>query len=158
MYKSARDWAPDVEVLRLDAKEVPGFKNEAGKAAMWEATFASPGKRESRAYSYAIADALPDVHKGVAAALEAPWGGETRDVMPVDLALFNVDSDAAYAAASAAATDWLKKNPDKPLAVMELGDTYKFQAPVWYLMWGNKKSGYVGLVDAASGKVLQKKK
>ena len=35
MYTSARSWATDVVALRLTAEEVPGFKNEDGKAAMW---------------------------------------------------------------------------------------------------------------------------
>ena len=55
MYTSARNWAPDLVTLRVTEKEMPGFKNEAGKAAMWEATFASPSQREYRVYYYAIA-------------------------------------------------------------------------------------------------------
>jgi hypothetical protein len=35
MYTSARNWSPDLVMIRLTPKEVPGFKNEAGKAAMW---------------------------------------------------------------------------------------------------------------------------
>jgi hypothetical protein len=155
MYTSARSWAPDIVVLRVTAKALPGFKNEAGKAAMWEATFASSSKRESRIYSYAITDIPPDIYKGVAAGIVAPWGGVTRDAMPVDLSLFNVDSDAAYQAVAAGAADWIKKNPGKGLSDLELGDTYRFQVPVWYLMWGDKTSGYVALVDASSGKLLK---
>ena len=37
MYTSGRHWTTDIVILRLTPKEVPGFKNEAGKAAMWEA-------------------------------------------------------------------------------------------------------------------------
>src|ERR1700748_1649523 len=48
MYTSARHWTPDVVVLRLTPKDVPGYKNEAGKAAMWEAMFASPNLHQYR--------------------------------------------------------------------------------------------------------------
>lgn len=98
MYTSAHNWAPDVITLQVTAKEVPGFKNEAGKAAMWQVAFASPSLREYRIYSYSIAAVPPDIFKGVDAGLALPWGGITRNAMPVDLSLFNTDSDAAYQA------------------------------------------------------------
>jgi hypothetical protein len=157
MYTSARSWSPDLTMIRLTPKEVPGFKNEAGKAAMWQAAFASPSLHQYRIYSYAIAAVAPDIHKGVVAGLRLPWGGVTRDAMPVELTSFNVDSDVAYQAAAADGAAWLKKNPDKALSSFALGNTFRFQAPVWYLMWGDKKSGYVAFVDANSGKVLKQK-
>lgn len=157
MYTSARSWATDIVPLRITAEEVPGFKNEAGKAAMWEATFGSPSLHQFRVYSYAIAGVPPSILKGVSADLAQPWGGVTRDAMVVDLTLFNIDSDAAYKAAAADADAWLKKNPNKEITAFELGDTFKFQGPVWYLMWGDKTSGYVAYVDATTGAVRKNK-
>ena len=157
MYTSGRHWTPDIVILRLTPKEVPGFKNEAGKAAMWEAMFASPSLHQYRVYSYAIASSPPDIFKGVSAGLRVPWNGVTRDAMPVELTSFNVDSDVAYQAAAADGAAWLKKNPDKALSSFALGNNYRFQAPVWYLAWGDKKSGYVAFIDANTGKVLNKK-
>ncbi len=157
MYTAARNWTTDFVIVRLTPIEVSGFKNEAGKAAMWQAVFASPSLHQYRVYSYAIANVPPDVHKGVIAGLRLPWGGPTRDAMPIEPDSFNVDSDAAYKAATADAAAWLKKNPGKEPSSFQLGNTYRFQAPVWYLMWGDKKSGYVAYVDANTGKVLKKK-
>jgi hypothetical protein len=157
MYTAARNWAPDIVLLRITAKEVPGFKNEAGKAAMWEAVFASPSRHEYRIDSYSIASVPPYIHKGVMTGLRMPWGGVTRDVMPVDLTQLTVDSDDAYKAAAGDAGDWLKKNPDKKLAALEVGDTYKMPGPVWYVVWGNKNAGYSAVVDANSGKVMKHK-
>jgi hypothetical protein len=157
MYTSARKWTADCTILRLVAQEVPGFTNEAGKAAMWQATFASPSLHQYRVYSYAIAAVPPNTYKGVVVGIRLPWNGATRDAMPIELSLFDIDSDAAYQAAAADAAAWLKKNPTRKLASMELGNTYRFQAPVWYLAWGDKKSGYVAFVDATSGKVLKHK-
>ena len=157
MYTSARNWSPDLVMIRLTPKEVPGFKNEAGKAAMWQAAFASPSLHQYRIYSYAIAAVSPDIHKGVVAGLRLPWGGVTREAMPVELSSFNIDSDAAYQTAATDAAGWLKKNPDKQPSSFQLGNTYRFPAPVWYLVWGDQKSGYVAYVDANTGKVLNKK-
>jgi hypothetical protein len=157
MYTPARRWSTDILIIRLTPKEVPGFKNEARKAAMWEAMFASPSLHQYRVYSYAIASSPPDIFKGVSAGLRVPWDGVTRDAMPVELTSFNVDSDAAYQSAATDGAAWLKKNPDKPLSSLALGNVSRFHAPVWYLMWGDKKSGYVAYVDATNGKVLKGK-
>jgi hypothetical protein len=157
MYTPARQWAKDLVLIRLTPKDVPGFKNEAGKAAMWQATFGSPSAHQYRVYYYAIAAAPPDIYKGVITRLPSPWGGETRETMPIDLSLFNIDSDAAYQAAVTEGAAWLKKNPTKELSSFALGDTDRFQAPFWLLMWGDKKSGYLAFVDANSGKVLNHK-
>ncbi len=155
MYKEAHAWAPDVTVLRVTAKPVAGVQNAGGRAAMWEAVFASSSKARYRVFTYSTADVPPDIYKGVNGGLEMPWGGATRDAMPIDLSQFNVDSDAAYQAAAVDAAEWLKKNPGKELASLEMGDTYRFQVPVWYVMWGTKSSGYAAYVDASSGKVLR---
>ncbi len=157
MYTSARSWATDFVTLKVTAKEVPGFTNEGGKAAMWEATFASPSQHEYRAYTYAIAAHPPDIYKGVVIGRGLPWGGVTRDVMPIQLSEFHVDSDAAYKAAAEDADAWLKKNPDKKLSTVELGNAYKFPAPVWFFMWGDKKHGYAVFVNATTGKVVKGK-
>jgi len=156
MYTAAHQWAADVVVLRIDAKELPGYKNEAGKAALWEAVFASPSRHAYRTYTYAIAAVPPGIYKGVDAGLEMAWSGETRDAMAIDMNAFNVDSDAAYQAAATAAAEWLKKNPARPLTTIAMGDTYRFQEPVWYVVWGTKQNGYAAIVDANSGKVLSR--
>jgi hypothetical protein len=159
MYTSAIKWAPDVVLLSINPKEVTGFTNGEGKAAMWEAAFASPSLHKYRVDNYAIVTVLPSIHKGGTAGLPMPWSGATRDVMPVEISSFTVDSDTAYKAAAAEAVDWRKKNPDKKLSTIALGNTYKFQTPVWYVLWGDPKTGgYVAYVDANSGKVLKVKK
>ena len=157
MYKSAAAWSSDVQILRITPRELTGFKNGTGKAAIWEAAFSSATKHQFRVYSYAIATVQPDVHKGVSANIALPWPGPSRDAMPIDLGLFSIDSDAAFRSASDDAAAWLKKNPDKPLTTIELGNNFKFRAPVWYASWGDKKSGYVVFVDATSGKVYKSK-
>jgi hypothetical protein len=157
MYKAAMAWSGDIQVIRLSQKVVPGFKNQAGKAAMWEAAIGSPSRHEYRLYTYAIANVLPDIHKGTAASSSRPWSGQTRDAMPIDVTVFNTDSDAAYQLSAADAASWIAKNPDKLLTSLELGSTYKISAPIWYLVWGDTKSGYIGLVNATSGTLYKKK-
>jgi hypothetical protein len=157
MYKTAHAWSSDAIPIRVTAREVPGYKNEAGKAGMWEAVFGSSSLGLYRIFTYAIADAPPSISKGISAGLALPWHGATRDAMPIDTSMFNFDSDAAYTAAVTDAAVWLKKNPGKEVSDFEIGDTYKFPAPVWYVMWGTKASGYATIVDASTGKVVSHK-
>ncbi len=157
MYRAAHEWSPGAKLIRLSAKEVPGFTNADGKAAMWEAIIASPSTGKYRVYSYSIASAPPEIFRGLDAGAELAWHGITHDAMPVELSLFKVDSEAAYQTAAADAARWLKKNPDKMLTSLELGATYRFHAPVWYVQWGTAKAGYAVWVDASTGKVLKAK-
>ncbi len=158
MYPSALAWASDVEFLTEKPDDVAGFKNEAGKAAMWEATFASPSLHQYKVYTYSVATVLPEVHRGVSANVALPWPGESRDAMPIDLSLFTVDSDAAYQTASADAAAWLAKNSDKKFSALALGRTFRFGGPVWLATWGDaKKGGYAVFVDASSGKIVKSK-
>jgi hypothetical protein len=155
MYKSAHAWAPDAEPMRVTLRDLPGYPNKDGKAGEWEAVFGSPSLRSYRTFTYSIVDA-PGVSKGVAAGLVMPWGGPTRDAMPIDIASLTVDSDAAYTAAAADATNWIKANPGKGVGALEAGETSRVPDPVWYVMFGTKAAGYAAIVDANSGKVLHK--
>jgi hypothetical protein len=155
MYMSARSWATDFSTLRIESKDVPGFKNADGKAAMWAATFASPSHSEFRTYTYSIAAVPPDIYKGVVVGGGMPWSGPSRNAMPIQSGDISVDSDAAYQTAAADADAWLKKNPDKKLTTLQLVNEFRFQAPVWYFMWGDKKMGYAAFVNASTGKLLK---
>jgi hypothetical protein len=157
LYKSAFKWSPDVVLLGMTAKEMPGLGNTGGRAALWEATFASPAKHTYRIFTYAIAAHQPDISKGINVGHAIPWGGFTRDVLAVPAADFNVDSDAASTTAAADAATWLKKNPGTQLTSFQLGNGYSFPSPVWYVTWGDKKSGYVAIVNATNGNILKKK-
>jgi hypothetical protein len=156
MYKSARNWAKDLQPLTLVSKEIPGIKNEDGKAAMWDATFISPSQREARVFTYAIVAHPPDIYKGVTIGKPLPWNGPTHNSLPFMMTNVTVDSDAAYKTAAADADAWLKKNPDKPLS-MTLQNNARFQLPYWYMMWGTTKLGYAVVVNGTNGSVIHAK-
>jgi hypothetical protein len=156
MYKSAHAWASDLEPLRLESKSIPGIQNADGKAAMWRATFGSPGKRQARIFTYAVAPHSPDVYKGVTVGQPLPWNGPTKDAAAFDGSDLMVDSDAAYKTALTKAVDWVGKHPGKEVSCT-LGNAARFQAPVWYVLWGDAKSGYAVFVDAKSGTVVNQR-
>jgi len=154
MYKSAYSWAKDLEDLGLESKTVAGVKNADGKAGMWSATFGSPSRREARVFTYSVVSAA-DIYKGVSVGHSLVWGGPSRDAMPIQNDAFSVDSDAAFKTASDQAKSWLSKNPGKD-ATLTLGNNpSRFSAPVWYIVWGDKKSGYAVFINATTGAVAK---
>jgi hypothetical protein len=154
MYKSAHAWATDLTPLSLESKTLPGVKNDSGKAGLWSATFGSPRKHEFRTFTYAVAGHSPDIVKGVTVGLAIPWRGPTKDALPFSTSEFSIDSDAAYQTALAQSADWVKKHPDKECS-LALGNASRFDGPVWYVLWGDSKSGHSVYVSAKSGTVVK---
>ena len=157
MYTPAHAWAADMVPISLKSGEVAGVKNSAGKAGVWIAVFGSPSQHMQRTYTYSVAEELPTITKGVKAESPEAWAGPTTTVMTFETSDFMIDSDAAYKAAAAKAADWLKdpENAAKPVS-LTLGAASRFPAPVWYILFGNTKSGFVSLVSATTGNIIAK--
>jgi len=154
LYKPAREWAPDLLALTLKSGEVPNVNNEEGRAGLWTAVFVSPSRKEARTFSYAVADSGTDIHKGLNVSDKQIWGGATPAAKAFVNGEFTVDSDAAYKSAAEKAAGWLKTHP-KAKPVFILGNSSRFPGPVWYIMWGTNKDGYVAYVDASTGMVVK---
>jgi hypothetical protein len=157
MYTPAHGWAGDLVPISLKSGEVAGVKNADGKAGVWTAIFGSPSQRAARTYVYSVADQLPDITKGVRANLAEAWRGPTAAVMPFQTSEFTTDSEAAYKAAAAKAADWLKEkdNAAKPVS-LSLGAASRFPAPVWVVLFGTSKGGFVAVVNASTGTIIMK--
>jgi hypothetical protein len=155
MYKSAHAWAPDMLPLTIEAKTVTGINNEAGKAAMWEATFGSPSLKQYAKFSYSVVARPPDIRKGVTAAGAVPWAGPTREALTFQSSELTIDSDEAYKTAFEKAASFLKEHPAVPLTTISVGAASRFPGPVWYFLWGDKKLGFYQLVSASTGKALK---
>ena len=149
MYKPARAWASDILPLSLGSSEIPDVKSEGGKFAQWTAVFVSPSRSEARTFTWSA-------RGGVSATGAQSWSGATRDSRPFQLTDFLVDSDAAYQTAYEKGQAWVKKHPDKN-AALTLGNASRFPAPVWYVIWGNKTSGYALFVNAMTGTPIKGK-
>ena len=157
MYTPAHAWAADLVPISLKSGEVAGVKNADGKAGVWTAIFGSPSQRAARTYVYSVADQVPDITKGVKANLADSWAGPTAAVMPFQTGDFTIDSEAAYKTAAAKAADWLKEkdNAQKPVS-LSLGAASRFPAPVWVILFGTSKLGFVAVVNASTGNLITK--
>jgi hypothetical protein len=156
IYKIARQIAPDLQTASITGNEVAGSKSDDGKYVQWTVVFVSAGKRQAFTYIYTTV-AHDNLLKGFNNSGSMPWGGPTRDATPFSNGDFSVDSDAAYKAAAEKASAWLEKNKEKPVTTFALGQSAQLPAPMWYVMWGDKKAGgYAVYVNASTGKVFGK--
>jgi hypothetical protein len=154
MYDAAHMWAPDIQALSLASGSVKGVTNADGLAGMWTAIFASPSLKQSRTYTWAAAED-GSIAKGVKAEGADPWPGPTAAVTPFAGTDVTVDSAAAYKTAAEKAASWIKDNPGKSAAI-KLGFATRFPAPVWYILFGDEKSGFAAYVNSATGNMLTK--
>ena len=157
MYTPAHTWAADLLPISLKSGEVAGVKNADGKAGFWTAIFVSPSQHAARTYTYAVADQLPNITKGVKAEGTEAWSGPTTAAETFMTSDFTIDSDAAYKTAATKAADWLKEkdNAEKPVS-MSLGAAARFPAPVWVILFGDTKSGFRALINATTGNIIAK--
>jgi len=151
-YRMARQWAPDALGLTVTAADAGDFKVADGKAGKWTVVFVSPTRKEARTFDYVVTD-IGDLRKGVNVSGPQLWGGATPTAKAFSNTEFLIDSDVAYKAAAEKAADWLKTHPNQKLT-MALGNSSRFAAPVWYVMWGTKASGYFAFVNAVTGQVV----
>jgi hypothetical protein len=157
MYKSAYSWAHDLTPLKLESKELPGVKNTDGAAGMWSATFGSYRKHQAVVITYAVAAHPPDVYKGISIGRPMAWEGPEATVAPFQTSDVVIDSDGAYKAALPAAQTWLKKHPQTEVAYVLGNDPTRFATPIWYIQWGDNKSGYSAFVNSQTGALIKKK-
>ena len=155
MYKPIRNWAPDVYPLSLASGEVPGMKNEDGKAALWTAVFVSPSRREARTLFYSVTNSGTNIHKGVTMGGSQGWSGTPKS-KPFQVGEFVTNSDAAYKTAMEKAGPWVQKHPNTKLS-MFLASAPRQQGPVWFFLWGDTKTGYLAHVNATTGNNVSNK-
>lgn len=159
MYQMTRSWAPDAQVLKVMSQtltEVPNVPR--GKAALWEATFVSPSRNQSRSYTYAIIEVQPTVHKGAFAGPEQAWTGPRGNTTPFLMAAVKTDTDAAYETAlKNGGEEYDKKFPGKPISIL-LEKVSKHPNPVWRVIWGESlgTSNFSVYVDASTGAFMEK--
>lgn len=153
MYKLGHAWAADMQVLYLKSGKLEGVdvKGKEGEATEWTAMFASASKKEAHEFSYrAITEGTK--RRGVTSGATQPWGGPTAKGQPFTTGEMKLDSDEALAKAMGKASAWLKDNPGKEVSFY-LGKESKYPAPVWAVLWGGEKSGFLVIVNALDGSV-----
>jgi len=156
MYNMARQWAPDVQVLRVRSLRLTEVESQAGKAGAWEATLVSPSLSRARMYTYSVVEAQGNLHQGVFKASEESYSGPHGQERPFPISAVQTDSEKAFGIAEKKGDYYVKKHPDMPVHyILEL--TPSHTNPMWRVIWGESvaTSGFSILVDAATGEFAQ---
>lgn len=153
MYTHARPWAQDLQVVSLTSIAVSQVKSVRGKAAAWQAVFASPSLGRKRAYTSSVFDAGTSLRSGIFA--DAPVA-LTADTRPFILAGARIDTDQAWETALKHGGAFEKKFPGMTISfILELSRT--INQPVWRVIWGEDPAGssLSIVVSADNGQYLQ---
>jgi hypothetical protein len=152
MYNSARKWAPDVLVFRVNSMNVDAVKQQPGRAGAWQAVFVSPTLGQSRGYTFSVADVSTTMRAGIFADTAAPFSARSQSAQPFSIAAAKKDTDEVYEVARKKAASYAGKNPNMTITyVLEL--TNRFPSAAWRVIWGESvsNSSMSVLVDASTG-------
>jgi hypothetical protein len=155
VFGTARAWAPDIQILRMqnvNLKEVPSAE---GKAGAWLITFVSPSRQQARTFSWSAIEG-EGLHKGVFSQPAEDYSGPRGQSSPFLLQALKTDTDAALETAIKKSADYVKKNPDKPIIFL-LEQTKRHPSPTWRVIWGDSvgTSNYSVFIDAATGQYIE---
>jgi hypothetical protein len=154
MYTHARTWAQDLQVVSQRSIAISQVKAIPGKAAAWQAVFASPSLGRQRTYTSSVYDASTSLREGI---FEDAATAMASDARPFLLAGARVDTDQAWETALKHGQDYAQKNPDMTISfILEL--SRRINEPVWRVIWGESpaSSALAVVIDASTGQYLQK--
>ena len=160
MYISARGWAGDVQLFRLQSQFTPDAPTSEGKAGLWRGSFASPSKRMMKLFVWSGLVGPDAPEQGISFSAEDSWSPSNRSTLPFDIAFLKVDSDKAYEMAQKNGGEKLtKKDPRQPVIFVLSWDADKSQL-VWHVLYGENPSETKLriAIDATSGAFLRVEK
>ena len=156
MYNMGRQWAPDLQVLRVRSIRLSEVESRGGKAGAWEATFVSPSRSSARTYTYSVVEAPGNLHEGVFKGSEESYSGPRGQERPFPINVVRTDTDKTYEIAMKKGDYYARENSKMPISfLLEL--TPRHTDPVWRVVWGESvaTSGFSILIDSATGEHVQ---
>src|SRR5271167_4595750 len=93
MYISARGWAGDVQLFRLQSQFTPDAPATEGKAGLWRSSFASPSRRMMKLFVWSGLVGPDAPEQGVTFSAEDSWNPNNSSTRVFDLGFLQVDSD-----------------------------------------------------------------
>jgi hypothetical protein len=160
MYISARGWAGDVQLFRLQSQFAPDAPTSEGRAGLWRGSFASPAKRMMKLFLWSglVGEDAPE--PGVSFSAEDSWNPGNSSTRVFDLGFLKVDSEQAYEVAQKHGGEKLTaKDPGQPVVFVLDWDAQKNEL-VWHVIYGNsqEESKLRVAVSATSGEFLRVEK
>jgi hypothetical protein len=160
MYISARGWAGDAQLFRLQSQFTPDAPTSEGKAGLWRGSFASPSKRSMKMFVWSGLVGPDAPEQGVSFSAEDTWNPNNSSTRVFDLGFLKIDSDKAYEIAQKHGGEKLTaKDPKQPVLFALDWDAQKNQL-VWHVIYGNSpdEAKLRVAINATSGEFLRVEK
>jgi len=155
MYVSARTWAPDAQLVRLESRPLKDDPKD-GTAGVWVGLFVSAAKQSMRSYTWTGVGS--ERERGVSPGSLDYYSPANANTRPWDLNFLKVDSTKALEVANGkGGAAILKKNPELPLKFMLFFDSRKNEL-LWRVIYGSSVNDakLKVLVYASSGLYFKK--
>lgn len=160
MYIAARSWAPDAKPFRLESQPTKGVNGHDGKAGVWRAGFASPGRRSMKSFVWSGIKSDDAPEPGISSSTEDSYSPSNSSTQVFDIAFLKTDSDKAFEAAQQHGGEKLtKQDPELPVHYALDWDSADGSL-IWHVIYGGNGSGSKlrVTVDASTGQFLRVKK
>jgi len=160
MYISARGWAGDVKLFRLQSQFTPEAPTNEGKAGLWRASFGSPSKRMMKLFVWSGLVGPDTPEQGISFSAEDSWNPDNSSTTVFDLGFLKVDSDKAYEVAQKHGGEKLTaRDLKQPVFFVLDWDTQKNEL-VWHVIYGSgqDEAKLRIAVNATSGEFLRVEK
>jgi hypothetical protein len=157
VYISARGWASDAQLFRLQSQFTPDAPAGEGKAGLWRGSFASPSKRMMKQFVWSGLVGSDAPEQGVSFSAEDSWNPSNNATRIFNLGFLRFDSVNAYQVGQKHGGEKLTaKDPGQPLFFVLDWDTQKNQL-VWHVIYGStqEEAKLRVAVDATSGEFLR---
>ena len=139
MYLSARGWAGDATPFRLQSQYSPDAPVSEGKAGLWRASFASPGRRMMKMFIWSGLVGPDAPEQGVTFTTEDTWNATNTSTHPFSFEFLKVDSDKAFEVAEKNGGSKLTKNdPKQPVFFVLDWDNAKNML-IWHVIYGTSQ-------------------
>ena len=139
MFLSAHSWANDAQPFRVQSQYSTGSPVSEGKAGLWRASFASPGKRMMKMFMWSGLVGPDTPEPGITFTTEDSWSASNSSTRVFDTGFVKVDSDKAYEVAEKNGGSKLTKaNPQQPVYFVLDWDAQKNQL-LWHVIYGESE-------------------
>ena len=160
LYLSARLWAADVKPFRLQSQFTADAPTNEGKAGLWRASFASPGRRAMKMFVWSGLVGPDAPEAGVSFSAEDSWNPNNSSTQVFDIGFLKVDSDKAFEIAQKhGGAKLTQKDPKQPVFFVLDWDASKNQL-LWHVIYGNSQdeAKLRIAVDATNGEFVRVEK
>ena len=155
-YGPSRQWAQDIQVLRVQNIFIKSRQAPPGKAFAWQVTFVSPSKNRIKNCTYSVVKE-DGLFEGVYNPNDEAFSGSSKLAQPFVIQTVKKDTDEIYKVALENSKDYSQKNPNVPISML-LEFSERNPIAAWRVIWGTSvgTSAYSVFVDATNGLYLKK--